>query len=77
MKNEFLAKVFKWFGLGLLITFLVAFYTSTNIYLLSLIFNGIGYLIIILLELLCIYLDYIIHYFHTVYRLHIPPRLPI
>ena len=62
MKNEFLAKVFKWFGLGLLITFLVAFYTSTNIYLLSLIFNGIGYLIIILLELfLAIWLRVRIH----------------
>lgn len=51
MKNEFLTKVFRWFGLGLLITFLVALYVSTNIYLLSLIFSGIGYLVIILLEL--------------------------
>ena len=51
MKNEFLSKVFRWFGLGLLVTFLVAYYVSTNINLLSLIFSGSGYMIIILLEL--------------------------
>lgn len=51
MKNEFLSKVFRWFGLGLLVTFLVAYYVSTNLYLLSLIFSGAGYIIIILLEL--------------------------
>lgn len=51
MKNEFLAKVFRWFGLGLLVTFLVAFFTSTNIYLLSLVFSNGGYIIIVLLEL--------------------------
>ena len=62
MKNEFLAKVFRWFGLGLLITFIVAFYVSTNINLLSLIFSGPGYLIIILLELgLAIWLSARIH----------------
>ena len=51
MKNEFLSKVFKWFGIGLLVTFLVAYFTSTNITLLSLIFSGYGYLIIFLLEI--------------------------
>ena len=51
MKNELLSKVFRWFSLGLLITFITAFFTSTNIYLLSLIFSGPGYIIIILLEL--------------------------
>lgn len=62
MKNEFLSKVFRWFGLGLLVTFLVAFYVSTNIYLLSLIFSGMGYIIIILLELgLAIWLSTRIH----------------
>lgn len=51
MKNQFLSKVFLWFGIGLLVTFLVAYITSTNIYLLSLIFSGPGYLVIILAEL--------------------------
>ena len=51
MKNEFLSKVFRWFGLGLFITFLVAYYVSTNINLLSFIFSGVGYIIIIILEL--------------------------
>lgn len=62
MQNEFLARVFRWFGLGLLVTFLTAYYTSTNIYLLSLIFSGIGYLILIFLELgLAIWLGTRIH----------------
>lgn len=51
MKNQFLSKVFRWFGLGLLVTFLVAYYTSTNINMLSFIFTDGGYLIICLLEL--------------------------
>jgi len=51
MNNEFLSKVFKWFGVGLFITFLVAYLVSTNDVLLSLIFNGIGYIVIIILEL--------------------------
>lgn len=51
MKNEFISKVFKWFGIGLLITFAIAYFVSTNITLLSLIFSGPGYIIIILLEL--------------------------
>ena len=50
MKNQFLSKVFQWFGIGLFITFLIAYFTSTNIYLLSLIFSGPGYIIITLLE---------------------------
>lgn len=51
MKNEFLGKVFQWFGIGLLVTFLVAYFVSTNVSLLSFIFTGYTYLIIILLEL--------------------------
>ena len=51
MKNKLLSKVFRWFGLGLLITFLVAYYTSTNAMLLNLIFGGIGFIIIIILEI--------------------------
>lgn len=50
MKNEFLAKVFRWFGLGLFVTFLVAYYVSTNVYLLSMIFSGMGYWVIVVLE---------------------------
>jgi len=62
MKNEFLAKVFKWFGLGLLVTFLVAYFTSTNLYLLSLVFSSGGYIILLLLELfLAIWLSARIH----------------
>ena len=51
MKNEFLSKVFKWFGLGLLITFIVSYLVSNNLMLLSLIFNGYGYIIILILEI--------------------------
>ena len=51
MKNEFLSKVFQWFGIGLFVTFVIAYFTSTNLLLLSLIFSGPGYLIIVLLEL--------------------------
>lgn len=52
MKSNILSKVFGWLGLGLLVTFLTAFYTSTNLGLLKLIFGGIGYYIIILLEII-------------------------
>ena len=51
MKNEFLSKVFRWFGLGLLITFIVSYLVSNNLMLLSLIFNGYGYIIILILEI--------------------------
>ena len=62
MKNEFLTKVFKWFSLGLLVTFLVAIYTCTNINLLTLIFYHNGYLIITIAELfLAIWLSTRIH----------------
>lgn len=51
MKNQFLSKVFQWFGIGLLVTFALAYLVSTNIYLLSFIFSNSGYIIITLLEL--------------------------
>ena len=51
MENRFLTKVFRWFGLGLLITFITAFYTSTNVTLLNLMFGTSGYLIIFILEI--------------------------
>lgn len=51
MLNEFLGKVFRWFGLGLLVTFLVAYFTSTNLTLLTFIFGGLGYIVIFILEI--------------------------
>lgn len=53
MNNRFLSKVFKWFGIGLLITFLVAFLVSTNEKLLIVVFSGPTMLVIVLLELFC------------------------
>ena len=50
MNNKFLSKVFSWFGIGLLVTFLVAYIVSTSISALSFIFSGSTYLIIVLLE---------------------------
>ena len=50
MNNKFLSKVFSWFGIGLLVTFLVAYVVSTSISALSFIFSGSTYLIIMLLE---------------------------
>ena len=62
MKNEFLSKVFRWFSLGLLVTFIIAYFVSTNIYLLSLIFSGIGYIVIFMLEIfLAVWLSTRIH----------------
>ena len=49
MKNDILSKVFKWFGLGLLVTFITAFFTSTNLVLLK--FMVSSYTIIIILEI--------------------------
>lgn len=52
MKNEFLSKVFRWFGIGLLVTFLVAYFVSTNVTLLSFIFSGVTYWIIFIIEII-------------------------
>ena len=51
MRNEFLSKVFRWFSLGLLITFITAYIVSTNIYILALVFSKIGYITIFLAEI--------------------------
>ena len=51
MKNELLSKVFRWFGLGLLITFITAYFTSNSLTLLRLIFSGPGYIIIFIAEI--------------------------
>jgi len=52
MQNEFLSKVFRWFGLGLLITFVTAFLVSTNLTLLALIFGTPAYIIILIAEVI-------------------------
>jgi len=48
MKNDILSKVFRWFGLGLLVTFITAFFTSTNLVLLKFMLSS--YYIIVILE---------------------------
>lgn len=50
MKNKLLSKVFRWFGLGLLVTFITAFFTSTNPTLLALIFGTPAYIVISVIE---------------------------
>jgi FtsH-binding integral membrane protein len=53
MNNEFVSKVFKWFGIGLLVTFLVAYVVSINENLLAFVFSGYIPLVIVVLELVC------------------------
>lgn len=66
MKNQFLSKVFTWFGIGLLVTFLTAYLTSTNINALRFIFNGSSYIIIVILEfVIAIWLSARIHTMST------------
>lgn len=57
MKNEFLSKVFRWFGIGLLVTFLVAYFTSTSITMLTFVFGGAYWVIFILEIVLAIWLS--------------------
>ena len=52
-RNSFLSKVFKWFGIGLFVTFFVSFIVSTNEMMLRFIFSGYTIYIIIILELVC------------------------
>ena len=52
-RNNFLSDVFRWFGLGLLVTFLVAYLVSINESILYFIYSGYTIYIIILLELGC------------------------
>lgn len=62
MQNEFLGKVFRWFGLGLIVTFAVVFYVSTNLNLLTFIFNNSFYWVLVILEFaLAIFLTVRIH----------------
>ena len=51
MNNNLLSKVFKWFGIGLLVTFLTAYTISMNENLVNLIFTNPIPIIIIILEL--------------------------
>lgn len=53
MNNNILTKVYTWFGLGLLVTFLTAFIASTNEFIIRLVFSGPTVIIIIVLELAC------------------------
>ena len=53
MSNNILTKVYSWFGLGLLVTFITAFITSINETLIKLVFSGPTVIIIIILELIC------------------------
>ena len=50
MQNNFLSKVFRWFGIGLLVTFLTGFLVSTNLTLLTLVFSGSTYFIILIAQ---------------------------
>lgn len=62
MKNEFLMKVFRWFALGLLVTFGVGWLVSNNMSLLSFVFSGATYWVIFILEIvLAIWLSARVH----------------
>lgn len=51
MDNELISKVFKWFGIGLLVTFVIAYLVSTNISMLT--FVGNNFFVIGILEIVC------------------------
>lgn len=53
MNNELIAKVFRYLGLGLLVTFIIAYFTSTNGALINLIYSTSGYIVICILQLIC------------------------
>ena len=62
MRNEFYGKVFRWLGIGLFVTFLVAYLVSMNVNLLSFVFSGYTYIILFVLEIvICIWLTARIH----------------
>lgn len=62
MNNEFYSRVFRWLGIGLFVTFLVGYLVSTNIKLLSFLFSGHIYLVVVVLEIvMCIWLSSRIH----------------
>ena len=49
--NDFVAKVFRWLGVGLLVTFVVGYIVSTNNILLSIVFGSPLYIISFIVEL--------------------------
>lgn len=49
--NNVLSKVFSWMFIGLLITFLTGYYISLNEYALAKIFSGVGYILMLIIEL--------------------------
>ena len=53
MNNDILAKVYNWFGIGLLLTFITAYIVSTSQTLVNLVFTGPTVIIIVILELVC------------------------
>lgn len=57
MNNNFYSKVFLWLFIGLLVTFGSGYLTMSSEAILKLLFNGIGYIVIIIAQLaLCIFL---------------------
>lgn len=58
MDNSFYSKVFKWLFIGLLITFCSGFITMNCTPLLKILFSGVGYIIVVIAQLvLCIFLS--------------------
>lgn len=53
MNNDFVSKVFRWFGIGLLITFATGYGVSLSSNMLSIIYSGPTLLIILIAELAC------------------------
>lgn len=56
MNNEFMAKVFRWLGVGLFVTFLTGYLVSINASMLKFLYAGYGYIVVCVLEIVvCIY----------------------
>ena len=53
MDNEIISKVFRYLGLGLIVTFLIAYFVSMNEFLLGLLFGTGGYIVIFILQIIC------------------------
>ena len=53
MDNEIISKVFRYLGLGLIVTFLIAYFVSMNEFLLGLLFGTGVYIFIFILQIIC------------------------
>ena len=53
MYNDILVKVYRWFGLGLMVTFITAYIVSISEMMINLVFSGPTVVIIVILELVC------------------------